>query len=316
MQAGGSGGGRRPARRPASNPPPRPTPTPPRQVVKALAEAEAHPGPSLVIAYSPCAMHGISSMGVSANDAKLAVDSGERPAQRCLLRAAAGRPGERTGRLCGGMHACSQQDTHPLPTPPTHPPAQATGRCTATARAPARTRASCSWTARRSRASWRNSCAWKIGERRQWLRRSGAGCFTLRSKRRLQPAPPATAASCPARKPHLPLPADLPSPPAASWCCSARTRRRPRRCTTAWMQISTRATSAWCRCAAGAGGRGALLGSERSAGLGGAAPAGPASADPRLITAPLTASVLSTAPPCSCHQMSKKPAPEPEADKQ
>ena len=47
------------------------------QVVKALAEAEAHPGPSLVIAYSPCAMHGIANMGASASNAKLAVDSGE-----------------------------------------------------------------------------------------------------------------------------------------------------------------------------------------------------------------------------------------------
>lgn len=34
-------------------------------MVKALAEAEAHRGPSLVIAYAPCAMHGISSMGDS-----------------------------------------------------------------------------------------------------------------------------------------------------------------------------------------------------------------------------------------------------------
>lgn len=46
-----------------------------------MAEAEAHHGPSLVIAYSPCAMHGIASMGVSATDAKLAVDSGE---SRCI----------------------------------------------------------------------------------------------------------------------------------------------------------------------------------------------------------------------------------------
>ncbi len=42
-----------------------------------MAEAEAHHGPSLIIAYSPCAMHGIANMGASASNAKLAVDSGE-----------------------------------------------------------------------------------------------------------------------------------------------------------------------------------------------------------------------------------------------
>ncbi|GAB4822569.1 hypothetical protein N2152v2_009615 [Parachlorella kessleri] len=52
------------------------------QVVKAFSEAEAHPGPSLIIAYSPCAMHGISDMGGSAKDAKLAVDTGYWPLYR------------------------------------------------------------------------------------------------------------------------------------------------------------------------------------------------------------------------------------------
>jgi pyruvate-ferredoxin/flavodoxin oxidoreductase len=51
-------------------------PPPGVQVVKAFAEAEAHPGPSLIIAYAPCAMHGIGNMGDSAKDAKLAVDTG------------------------------------------------------------------------------------------------------------------------------------------------------------------------------------------------------------------------------------------------
>lgn len=51
-----------------------------------MAEAEAHPGPSLVIAYSPCAMHGIANMGTSANDAKLAVDSGEPAAPAVVWR--------------------------------------------------------------------------------------------------------------------------------------------------------------------------------------------------------------------------------------
>ena len=41
-----------------------------------MSEAEAHKGPSLVIAYAPCAMHGISSMSESQTDAKMAVDSG------------------------------------------------------------------------------------------------------------------------------------------------------------------------------------------------------------------------------------------------
>ncbi|EFN55341.1 hypothetical protein CHLNCDRAFT_134349 [Chlorella variabilis] len=52
------------------------------QVVKAMSEAEAHKGPSLVIAYAPCAMHGISSMSESQTDAKMAVDSGYWPLYR------------------------------------------------------------------------------------------------------------------------------------------------------------------------------------------------------------------------------------------
>lgn len=48
-----------------------PPPTVP-QVVKAFSEAEAHRGPSLIIAYAPCAMHGIAEgMGESAKDAKV-----------------------------------------------------------------------------------------------------------------------------------------------------------------------------------------------------------------------------------------------------
>jgi len=50
------------------------------QVVKAFSEAEAHKGPSLVIAYAPCAMHGIAEgMGESAKDAKTAVETGYWP---------------------------------------------------------------------------------------------------------------------------------------------------------------------------------------------------------------------------------------------
>lgn len=45
------------------------------QVVKAMAEAEAHDGPSLIIAYSPCIAHGID-MGRSIQEEKKAVDAG------------------------------------------------------------------------------------------------------------------------------------------------------------------------------------------------------------------------------------------------
>ena len=45
------------------------------QLTKALIEAESYPGPSLVMAYSPCINHGIN-MGKSQHEQKLAVDSG------------------------------------------------------------------------------------------------------------------------------------------------------------------------------------------------------------------------------------------------
>ena len=47
------------------------------QTLKAIAEAEAYPGPSLIIAYSPCINHGIrNGMGQSHAEAKKAVESG------------------------------------------------------------------------------------------------------------------------------------------------------------------------------------------------------------------------------------------------
>lgn len=47
------------------------------QTLKAIAEAEAYPGPSLIIAYAPCASHGIrGGMGKSQAQTKRAVDSG------------------------------------------------------------------------------------------------------------------------------------------------------------------------------------------------------------------------------------------------
>jgi len=47
----------------------------PNQCLKAFLEAEAYPGPSLIIAYSPCIAHGID-MGKTQAEEKLAVDSG------------------------------------------------------------------------------------------------------------------------------------------------------------------------------------------------------------------------------------------------
>ncbi len=47
------------------------------QYLKALREAEAYPGPSLIIAYSPCINHGIrSGMGKAQHEEKLAVEAG------------------------------------------------------------------------------------------------------------------------------------------------------------------------------------------------------------------------------------------------
>ena len=51
------------------------------QVVKAFLEAEAYPGPSIIIAYSPCIMHGID-MGFSSEEAKKAVQAGYWPLYR------------------------------------------------------------------------------------------------------------------------------------------------------------------------------------------------------------------------------------------
>ena len=55
----------------------------PMQTLKAIREAEAYPGPSLVIAYAPCINHGIKgtkngkrSMGTSQREEALAVECG------------------------------------------------------------------------------------------------------------------------------------------------------------------------------------------------------------------------------------------------
>ena len=45
--------------------------------IRAIQEAESYPGPSLIIAYSPCINHGLrAGMGKSQKEAKLAVESG------------------------------------------------------------------------------------------------------------------------------------------------------------------------------------------------------------------------------------------------
>jgi pyruvate-ferredoxin/flavodoxin oxidoreductase len=53
----------------------------PLQTVKALREAEAHPGPSLILAYSQCIAHGIN-MSLGMNQQKLAVQTGYWPLLR------------------------------------------------------------------------------------------------------------------------------------------------------------------------------------------------------------------------------------------
>ncbi len=46
------------------------------QYLKAIREAEAYPGPSLIIAYAPCINHGLRSMGRTQEEEKRAVDCG------------------------------------------------------------------------------------------------------------------------------------------------------------------------------------------------------------------------------------------------
>ena len=53
----------------------------PAQLVKAVTEAEAYPGPSIIIAYSPCINHGIN-MGRSQAEMKKAVETGYWPLYR------------------------------------------------------------------------------------------------------------------------------------------------------------------------------------------------------------------------------------------
>jgi len=55
----------------------------PNQLLKAITEAEAYPGPSLVIAYAPCINHGIKAgMDQVQAEMKRAVDAGYWPLYR------------------------------------------------------------------------------------------------------------------------------------------------------------------------------------------------------------------------------------------
>ncbi len=65
------------------------------QTVRAFAEAEAHPGVSLILAYSPCIAHGID-MGTQMTHQKKATESGYWPLFRYdPAREAQGDPGLR-----------------------------------------------------------------------------------------------------------------------------------------------------------------------------------------------------------------------------
>ena len=49
----------------------------PAQAVKAIAEAEAYPGPSIIIGYAPCELHGVKGgMTNCQNEMKKAVEAG------------------------------------------------------------------------------------------------------------------------------------------------------------------------------------------------------------------------------------------------
>ncbi len=75
------------------------------QVAKAFAEAEAHPGPSLIIAYSPCIAHGIDMVDMMGHQ-KAAAASGYWPLYRYDPRREAN--GEH------GLHLDSRAPTMPF----------------------------------------------------------------------------------------------------------------------------------------------------------------------------------------------------------
>ena len=78
----------------------------PNQLMKAVTEAEAYKGPSLIIAYAPCINHGIN-MGHSQIEEKKAVEAG-------LLAAVPLQPGFGQGRQ-ESLHAGQQGPDRQLP---------------------------------------------------------------------------------------------------------------------------------------------------------------------------------------------------------
>jgi pyruvate-ferredoxin/flavodoxin oxidoreductase len=74
------------------------------QTVRAFVEAEAHPGPSLIIAYSPCIAHGYD-LAFSGPQSKLAVESGQWPLYR--FDPARGHAGEPPLQLDSGHPTAS-----------------------------------------------------------------------------------------------------------------------------------------------------------------------------------------------------------------
>ena len=177
------------------------------QTVKALAEAEAYPGPSLVIAYSHCIAHGID-MRTAMEQQKAAVDTGYWPLYRYDPGASREHP----------FHLDSRAPKLPL--------SRLHGEGGALRDA-------------RARASRRRRSAWRC-----WHRRTSTSAGTSTSRwRRSTTRPVTTRRRRRARDDHRP---DAPATSASSWrarswppprrsaatsrCCDAsRTRARRRR---------------------------------------------------------------------------------------
>ena len=97
----------------------------PNQLLKAVNEAEAYKGPSLIIAYAPCINHGIN-MGHSQEEAKKAVEAGYWPMYRYnpdLKRRTTTTPRsprsssttwKKSARLPAAATICSTMSAHPM----------------------------------------------------------------------------------------------------------------------------------------------------------------------------------------------------------
>ena len=269
----GQGGAAAVPRRPwRSQPPPLPTPTshhsrPParlprcraadvyvasvsleanyNQVVKAMAEAEAHPGPSLLIAYSPCAMHGIASMGSSASDAKLAVDSGASRAA-VLWGGRAGGPAGCGGCLLRRALRAGRRMPHSTRPCPRSAPVPTRRLLAAVPLPPRGGRGRRPAGAGLQEDQGRAGGVFEAGEQ---VRRGGGVCEVvlcegLAEERVQDLVEPHGTQACAATSHTLPTLPPAPRRPPGSWCSRARTPRLLRRCTTRWTETSTCATSA------------------------------------------------------------------------